>query len=134
MQLRDIRKVEILSEVRDLNPQKGLPTVIRPLLSVPTVGELGWNTSTELAANHRILKHLAEQGNSIQSSRPMAIATVESIWHAADRAGMLIEGEQGYADTKTLWGHIGKAQLQDGSRVVFATLQGMEHSNDHYPY
>ncbi len=72
---------------------------------------LQWNTATEIDAIQRILQVLGNRKIPIESQQPVSPELVASIWQAADDAELLIDGEDGYADTKTLYGHVGIADV-----------------------
>jgi hypothetical protein len=130
-ELLDIAVVEQLSSIHGLNPEKGLQPTIEPLSVMPGIS---WNTATEIYATDRIIQQLELQNKRIGSKQPIPAEQLALIWHAADESGLLIEGASEYPNTKTLYGYVGIARLNNGKRIVLATLAGDQHSNDHYPY
>jgi len=131
---RNIGIVEQLSHVNCLNPLRYTAATIGAVTGAVSGLPVGWNTSTEVYATDRIIQELASRNTTIQSQQPVSADIVTSFWYAANRAGLLVNGESGYPETKRLNGYIGIARRADGSRIAFATLLGNEQSNDHYPY
>jgi hypothetical protein len=132
--LRDISVVEQLSFVSGVNFEKNSAPTITTISTVPGAQSLQWNTATEIDAIQRILQYLDKRKIPIESQQPLSPELVASIWNAANDCNLLIDGDYGYADTKTLYGHVGIARLHNGARIAFATVMGNQYSNDHYPY
>jgi hypothetical protein len=57
---------------------------------------------------------LGNRGIPINSPQPISIDLANTLWKAAEKAGILIDGDPGYQHTKTLWGKVGKARLCTG--------------------
>ncbi len=131
-ELCNIKAVEQLSWVSGLD-SAGLSDPPAAIVNLPA-GTLYWNNARELDAVDRIIAEFANRHVAIRSSTPIPIEVLTSIWTAADQAGLLISGEGGYPDTKSLHGYIGIAHKHNGSRFAFAALMGGQQSNDHYPY
>ena len=107
-QLRNISVVEQLSFVSGVNSAKELAPRSQQFRR-SAAQMLQWNTATEIDAIQRILQVLGNRKIPIESQQPVSPELVASIWQAADDAELLIDGEDGYADTKTLYGHVGIA-------------------------
>jgi hypothetical protein len=132
-ELRTISAVDQLSEISGLNsagPSNPPATIVK----LPPANALYWNQRGELDAADRLIAEFANRTVMIRSTEPISSQVLTSIWKAANRAGLLIDGESGYPDTKSLRGYVGIARSGDGGRFAFATLMGGQQSNDHYPY
>jgi hypothetical protein len=132
-ELRSISAVVQLSAVNDLNPERDAPPQIDPLFAVPPPNS-PWMPQTEIDPLERILLDLYTRKIGIESAEPVSQELLNSIWQAADRAGLLFDGTPERTNTKSLRGHVGIARLKNGNQIAFATLTGDEYSNDHYPY
>ena len=132
--IREIVAVEKIADVQNLNPAKNLLPTAVPFRTFPHASELYWNTPIQLSATHRILKALGEKKIPAESIDALTSQQLNAIWTAADKSGILVHGESGYENTKTLRGYAGIARTADQKRFTFATLIGYEESNDHYPY
>jgi hypothetical protein len=127
-EFRNIKVIEQLSYVYGLDSGANLHPVVTAESSIPQV-QFSW-----LETSDRVLQPWRARNLKAQSNQPLSVELVNAIWHAANRDGLLINGEPGYPDTKTLSGYVAVVQLNDQSKAVVASLIGDQHSNDHYPY
>jgi hypothetical protein len=132
-ELRSVNDVEQLSRVYGLNPQRGAAE-ITAVVDIPSADTLSWNTETELMPTERIIQNWIQDSPTLKSTEAIAAEFAKAIWHAADKAGILLDGSPERTDTKSLSGYIGIVRSEAGKRFAFATLAGNEYSNDHYPY
>jgi hypothetical protein len=131
-ELRTITAVDQLSEITGLNSRGSLdpPAAI---VKLPPANTNYWNLRGELDGADRIIAQFADRNVTIRSAEPISSELLISIWKAANRNSLLVDGEAGYPDTKSLRGYVGIARRNSG-RFAFATLLGGQQSNDHYPY
>jgi hypothetical protein len=125
-----VRSVQSVSSVAELNPEANKLVEIEPVDAEVLDSPHAWY----LAADWRLPLKLEADGLDCQSAPPSAAELASKLWHAANDAGLLVTGTDGYPDTATLWGHIAVTTLVDGREVILASVAGYEYSNDHYPY
>jgi hypothetical protein len=131
--LRKIGRIDQLSQIIDLGPAGPAQPAVA-MAKLPPASSLYWNQQRQLDGADRLIAEFVSRNTQILSAEPVSNEVLMAVWNAADRAGLLISGESGYPNTKTLRGYVGIARERDGSRFAFAALIGREQSNDHYPY
>jgi hypothetical protein len=127
-ELAEISSLERLSEVSGLNAEQEVQPTITARSDVSGL-RCDWIESSD-----RMLDEFRSRNLRVQSSEPIATELLESMWRVAETRGLLVQGQPGYLDTKTLFGHVAIGYLGDDSKIAIASLLGMEESNDHYPY
>jgi hypothetical protein len=134
--LRELRDVQSLRQLSSINDLDGKTTATAtPMTAVPPASALQWNRPDSLLMpTERILEEFGKRNLAIGSQTPMSSEQLASIWQALEDAKLLLDGNPGYPDAKSLYGYAGAAHLQNGSEILFTAVMGNEYANDHYPY
>ncbi len=134
-ELREISAVEQISRVTTIGPDTNHKTQISVLTAIPqSSGSEPWGVLNSDHPTKRILYQFATRKMGIESSLPLEQALLDSLWRAAEKSGLLLDGGRNFPGARLLSGYAGIARLNDGSRIAFVVMAGNECSNDHYPY